>query len=70
MIGGGFSGQIPFETTEKLDSQENGTQLTATFQAKFGGFISMVEVLVGKRAEKQVDTDLYALKLLLEAGQA
>ena len=65
-----ISGPIPFESTTKLESQESGTQLTVTFQAEFGGFFKMAEGLVGKQAEKQLDTDLDALKLQLEAGQA
>ena len=64
-----LSGPIPFEITIKLESQENGTQVTAGFQAEFGGFFKMAEGLVGKQAAKQFDTDLDALKLLVEAGQ-
>ena len=54
----------------KLESQENGTQVTETFQAEVGGFFKLAEGLVGKQMEKEFDTDFDALKLLLEAGQA
>ena len=64
------SGPVPFESTGSLESQENGTQLTVTFQAEIGGFFKIAEGLVGKQGEKQFDADLGALKLLLEAGQA
>jgi len=64
------SGPFPVGGTMKLESQENGTQLTWTFQVEFGGFFKIAEGLVGKRAEKQFDTSFDALKLLLEAGQA
>lgn len=62
------SGPIPFETDMTLESQDNGTQITMTFQAEVGGFFKIAEGLAGKQAEKQIDTDLGALKLLLEAG--
>ena len=65
-----LSGPIPFEFTVKFESQENGTQLTENFQAEVGGFFKLAEGLVGKQMEKEFDTDLGALKLLLEAGQA
>ena len=65
-----LSGPIPFEFTIKLESQENGTQLTENFQAEVGGFFKLAEGLVSRQMEKEFDTDLGALKLLLEAGQA
>ena len=54
----------------KLESQENGTQLTLVGEAEIGGFFKIAEGLVRKQLEKQLDTELNALKLLLEAGQA
>ena len=61
------SGPLPFEGTVKLESKENGTQLTQTFQGEPGGFFKIAEGLVGKQVEKQIDTDFNALKLVLEA---
>lgn len=63
-----LSGPIPFELKTTLDSKENGTQLTISGQAEFSGFFKMAEGLVGKQLEKRMDTDLNALKLLLEEG--
>ena len=63
------SGPVPFEVTVKLESQENGTQLTVTWQGEIGGFFKIAEGLVGKQVEKQFGTDQDALKLLLEEGQ-
>ncbi len=65
-----LSGPIPFEFTIKLNSQENGTQLTENFQAEVGGFFKLAEGLVGKQMAKEFDTDFDALKHLLEPGQA
>ncbi len=64
------SGPMPFEATTKLESKENGTQLTVGGEIEFGGFFKIAEGLVGKQLKKQNDTDYNALKLLLEAGQA
>ena len=64
------SGPFPFEATIKLESKENGTQLTVAGKAEFGGFFKIAEGLVGKQAEMQFDADFDALKLLLEEGQA
>ena len=63
-------GPVPFEASIKLESQENGTQLTGTWQVKVGGFFKIAEGRLGKQVEKQSDANLDALKLLLEAGQA
>jgi carbon monoxide dehydrogenase subunit G len=62
------SGPIPFEGKTTFSPKENGTQLTFSGQAELGGFFKMAEGLVGKQMEKQIDTDLNALKLLLEQG--
>ena len=43
--------------------------MTEGFKAELGGLLKMAEGLVGKQAAKQFDTDLDALKLLVEAGQ-
>jgi carbon monoxide dehydrogenase subunit G len=65
-----ISGPVPFEGTVNLESKENGTQLTQTVQAEPGGFFKIAEGLVGKQIKKSVETDLDALKLVLEAGEA
>ncbi len=64
------SGPIPFEGTIKLESQENGTQVTQTVHAEPGGFFKIAEGLAAKQLQKQVDTDFDALKLVLGEGQA
>ena len=65
-----ISGSFPFETTYKFESSENGTQLSVSAQLEIGGFFKIAEGLVGKQAQKQLDNDFDALKLLLEAGLA
>ena len=64
------SGPIPFESTTELESKQNGTQLNLHAQMEVGGFFKMAQGLVAKKAKKQNNTDLEALKLLLEVGQA
>jgi uncharacterized membrane protein len=63
-----LNGPIPFETTLTFDPKEDGTQLTMSGQGEIGGFFKMAEGLVGKQIEKQVDSDLKALKILMEQG--
>ena len=62
------SGPIPFEGTIKLESQENGTQVTQTVHAEPGGFFKIAEGLAIKRVKKTIETDVQTLKRLLEAG--
>ena len=64
------SGPFPLEVTMKFEPQESGTQLTVDLQAEFGGFFKLAEGMVGKQAVKLLSTNLGALKLLLEEGQA
>ncbi|MCH7845308.1 MAG: SRPBCC family protein [Acidobacteria bacterium] len=66
LIGGPmqFQGTFGFESTG-----EGGTELTEDFEFEFGGFFKLAEGLVGKRLEKQLETDFDALKLLLESEQ-
>jgi carbon monoxide dehydrogenase subunit G len=65
-----LTGPIPFESMTKFESKENGTQLTISAQAEVGGFFKIAEGLVKRQAEKQFDTDLGSLKVLLEEGDS
>ena len=60
-------GPFPFGFTMKLESKENGTQLTVSGTAEFRGFFKLAEGLVARQLRRQVDTDSEALKLILEA---
>jgi carbon monoxide dehydrogenase subunit G len=64
------SGPLPWESMWKLEPKENGTQLTVSAGAEVGGFFKMAEGLVVKQLVKMFDTNIEALKQLLEAGQA
>ncbi len=63
-------GPMPFEFSMKLASVEDGTQLSVNGKAEFGGFFKLAEGVVAKQAEKQFESDMESLKLLLEKGQA
>lgn len=63
-------GPMPFEFSMKLATVENGTELSVYGKAEFGGFFKLAEGVVAKQAEKQFETDMEALKLVLEEGQA
>lgn len=63
------SGPIPFETTNKFESQENGTLLTASGKAWPGGFFKLLQPLIARQFDRQLDTQLEAMKHLLEEGQ-
>jgi carbon monoxide dehydrogenase subunit G len=62
-----INGPVQLEVTTDYEAQEDGTQLTVSAEAEFDGFFKMAEGLVGKQVEKQVASDLAALKLLLES---
>ena len=62
------NGPIPFEGTNRFESKENGTQVTISGKAEPGGFFKLAEGLAGKQGKKQLETDLSALKLILENG--
>jgi carbon monoxide dehydrogenase subunit G len=64
-----IGGPVPFEEIIKLESRENGTQLTSTSQMEVGGFFKMAEGLVRKQTEKAVVASAQALKRVLEEGQ-
>ncbi len=61
-------GPFPFEATYKFEPKENGTLLTVSGTAEFGGFFKLAEGLVGKQMTKQFDADFATLKRVLEAG--
>ena len=63
-------GPIPFQGVTRLESAgESGTEVTLSIEGEPGGFFKLAEGLVAKQLQKQVDTDLNALKLLLEAEE-
>lgn len=59
---------IPIKGTTRFEPQESGTQMTLDGQVEPGGFIKLVEALIGKQAENQDGNNLSNLKLLLESG--
>ena len=61
-------GPMPFEATNRFESKENGTQVTISGKGEPGGFFKLAEGLAGKQGKKQLETDLSALKLILENG--
>ena len=66
-----IKGPIPFQAILGLESTgESATELTADFEAEFGGFFKLAEGLVGKQVNKEMDSNFGALKLLLESEQA
>ena len=65
----GLNGPYPLEITNALEPQGEGTLLTYTGWAEFGGFFKLAEGLVGKQIMKQVDASNESLKLLMEANQ-
>ena len=63
-------GPFPFQMVAGMESTgENQTELALDIEAEFGGFFKLAEGLVGKQLEKQLEANLDALKLLLEAEQ-
>jgi carbon monoxide dehydrogenase subunit G len=61
------SGPLKFEGINRFESKDGGTLLIQEFQGEVGGFFKIAEGLAIKQAQKQVETDGNALKLLLEA---
>ncbi len=64
------SGPIPWESTWKLEPKEDGTQIIVQAGGEVGGFFKMAEGLVVKQLGKMMDSNIQALKLLLEESQA
>jgi len=63
-----IEGPLQFEATTRYESKGSGTQYTVSLTGETGGFFKLAEGLVGKQFEKQFETSLGALKLLLEEG--
>jgi carbon monoxide dehydrogenase subunit G len=61
------SGPVPFENVVTFEAQGDGTLVTQTGQAEAAGFFKMAEGLVGKQMQKSFETNIAALKLLLES---
>lgn len=64
--GKSVSGPIPLEGEMKFEPEGNGTKVTQTGRVEAGGFFKLAEGLLKKQLERQFDTNLEALKLLLE----
>ena len=63
-------GPIPFTMVAGVESTgENQAEMTLDIEAEFGGFFKLAEGLVGKQLDKQMEANLDALKILLEAEQ-
>ena len=58
-------GPTPLEFTYYFEARGDGTQMTSRSQADVGGLFGW---LMSKQFEKQLDTSLNALKLVLESG--
>ena len=58
-----FSGEF----TARLTTKGDGTELVMSGQAEVGGLFRIAEGLVSKQLERSLDTDLNALKLILES---
>jgi uncharacterized protein YndB with AHSA1/START domain len=63
------NGPYPAEVTNTLESQGDGTLLTARSQGNMGSFFKLAEGLVARQLEKQLDANNETLKLLMESGQ-
>ena len=59
-------GPVPAEYTQTFEAQGDGTLLSFTAQAEIGGFFKLAEGLAGRQLEKQMETNLSTLKLMLE----
>jgi len=60
------SGPIPVKAETNFEPEGPGTKVTLIGQVEAGGFFKLAEGLVKKQLERQFDTNLEALKLLLE----
>jgi len=64
-----IGGPFPMEVTNKLEPKGDGTLLTSTLRAEFGGFFKLAEGLVRKQIVKSNDNDNQTLKQLMESNQ-
>ena len=64
-----LDGPYPVEVTNSVEPQGEGTLLSYTSKAEFGGFFKLAEGLAGKQINKQIDASNESLKLLMESGQ-
>ena len=60
---------VPYEFTFSLEARKDGTQFTGNFQGELGGLFSLAEGLVARQAEKEIVSNLDALKGVMEAGR-
>lgn len=63
----GVSGPGQFSATETYEAQGDATLYTLVFQMEFRGVFRLLERLVGKQSEKQVESQLLTLKRILES---
>ena len=61
-------GPFQVEATMKFEAEESGTKVTMSGQSELSAFFRLAEGLIKKQMERQFDTNLEALKLLLEEG--
>ena len=61
-------GPIQIEATNRFETKENGTQVTISAKGEPGGFFKLAEGLAGKQFKKQMETNLSALKIIMENG--
>jgi len=59
-------GPIQLEGGMRFEAQENGTTVTMSGQSDLSGVFKLAEGLIKKQMERQFDTNLEALKILLE----
>ena len=62
----GNSGPITLFNQWEFEEIDGGTQVTLSGEVEAGGFFNVAEGLLAKQVDKQIPTDLSALKLLLE----
>jgi carbon monoxide dehydrogenase subunit G len=63
-------GPIDAELTHMLESVNGGTQLNVSGNIELGGLFKMAEPLLKGQVDKRMETDLGAIKLILEAEAA
>jgi carbon monoxide dehydrogenase subunit G len=59
---------LPIEEGMRFESEGNSTKVTWRMQVEAGGVFKLLEGLLKKQAENQPETDLKALKFILEEG--